>query len=70
MAHGPAEELTGRRRYRPEVQQERPIGEVPLIVLQVEVSYWSNGPEGKPGKWACKWRDATPADIPEAQLCG
>jgi hypothetical protein len=65
MAHGRAEELTGRRRYR---EDELTFGRGSAMVLQVEVSCFNNVYEGKPGRWVCEWRDATPADIAEGEL--
>lgn len=64
MAHGRAEELTGRRRYRV-IDDDRNNYN---LILQVEVSVFANAFEGKPGRWVCEWRDATPADVAEGEL--
>jgi len=60
MAHGPAEELTGKRRYRTILLWSN----YSRLVLQVEVSYWDYDKR----RWAVKWRDATPADLPEGSV--
>jgi hypothetical protein len=68
MAHGRAEELTGNRRYR---RQNWSINAGDCLILQVEVSVFGY-PDGrnKCGAWRCEWRDATPADVAEGELCG
>jgi len=58
MAHGPAEELTGNRR------SVLRFGIICTMVLQVEVSYF----DYRNKKWAVKWRDATPADLPGQEV--
>ena len=64
MAHGPAEELTGKRRYLRVILWSRKMSFHHRLVLQVEVSYWDYDKRG----WAVKWRDATPADLPEGSV--
>lgn len=65
MAHGHSEELTGSRRYR-KIPADDPRFKWThqTLVLQVEVSYWDYGQH----HWNTKWRDATPADLPENQI--
>lgn len=66
MAHGRAEELTGRRRY---VVRRHQLNANPgCLVLQVEVSFFSKPVWDKCGVWACEWRDATVADVAEGEL--
>lgn len=60
MAHGHSEELTGGRRYR---EDELTSGWA-AMVLEVEVSFWDYDKH----RWMTKWRDATPADLPENQV--
>lgn len=63
MAHGHSEELTGGRRYRRGYDHDE-VDPPEMMVLQVEVSYWDYGKR----RWNTKWRDATPADLPENQV--
>lgn len=63
MAHGKAEELTGRRRYRRGYDHDE-VDPPEMMVLQVEVSYF----DYQQRKWSVKWRDATPADLPDGEL--
>jgi hypothetical protein len=58
-------ELTGRRRYRKLLEGKTHISgflNSPLI-LQVEVSEFVTGREDSPGRWVCRWRDATAEDV-------
>jgi hypothetical protein len=58
--------LTGYRRYRPDQRAPGPI----QMVLEVEYTEFTSVEEGKPGRWVCMWRDATPADLREINVKG
>jgi hypothetical protein len=38
------------------------------MVLEVEYTEFTSVEEGKPGRWVCMWRDATPADLREINV--
>lgn len=56
-------ELTGRRRFK-RVEDDYDPGSW-FLVLQVECTEFTAVAKGKPDRWVCMWRDATPEDVTE-----
>jgi hypothetical protein len=57
--------LTGKRRFKVECLFRNHDYQDDGLVLQVEYTEFVNVAEGKPGRWVCMWRDATPEDVTE-----